>query len=132
MPDATDISPDMMKLMQGGGTAQNMPPDASPGTQPQQNEGERMQAHAKVQMAMTLLEQSLVAFGSSSEDGRAVLTCLKALSKFGSDREKGRDLIPSEIMNLVGSLPGQAGGAMMAPPGGGGMQPPGGMPPGMA
>jgi hypothetical protein len=129
MPDMPggDVSPDMMKLMQSGREG-NMPPADSPGTSDQGNEGERMQAHAKVQMAMTLLEQTVVAFGSGSEEGKSVLTSLKALGhKFGSDREKGRELIPSEVMNLVGNMPGKAGGSQSSPPPGGGM-PPGGMP----
>lgn len=128
-----DISPDLMKLMQGDQTAGNMPPADTQATSQQPNEGEKMQAHAKVQMAMKLLEQSIMAFGSSSEEGKSVLRSLTALGhKFGKGEDKGSDLIPSEIMNLVGSLPGQAGGSAMAPPPGGGMQPPGGQPPGMA
>lgn len=116
-----EISPDMMKLMQGGGAA-NMPPSGTPSADDQGNAGEKMQAQAKVQMAMTLLEQTIMAFGSGSEEGKAVLTSLKALGhKFGTDREKGRELIPSEIMNLVGNLPGKAGGSPATPPGGGGM-----------
>lgn len=133
------ISPDLMKLMQGGDQkAGNMAPAGTPASTPQQNEGERMQAHARVQMGMSLLEQALVAFGSGSEEGKAVLASLKALSgKFGSDREKGRELIPSEVMNLVGGMPGNMGGGPAAGPGGGGMPPPPGGPapggmPGMA
>jgi len=117
----------MMKLMQGGREG-NTPPADSSGASDQGNEGERMQAQAKVQMAMTILEQTIMAFGSGSEEGKAVLKALNALGhKFGSNRDKGRELIPSEVMNLVGNLPGKAGGSQSAPPPGGGM-PPGGMP----
>jgi hypothetical protein len=120
-----------MKLMQGGGAGAQMPPRTSPMSTPQPNEGEKQGASVQVQMAMDLLEQTLSAFGSESDEGQAVLTALKSLGgKFGSKREKGRDLIPSEIMNLVSSMPKSArpGAAPAgAPPGmppAGGMQPP--------
>ncbi len=120
-----------MKMMQGGEAGGNMPPAGTANVSPQENEGQKMQAGAKVQMAMTLLEQALVAFGSGSEEGQSVIKSLNSLGgKFGTDREKGRELIPSEIMNLVGDLPGRAGGSPMAPPGGG--MSPAAMPPGMA
>lgn len=136
------ISPDLMKLMQGGDkSAGNMPPVSSSGSSPQENEGEKLQAHARVQMGMTLLEQSLSAFGAGSPEGQSILSALKALGgKFGHDREKGREIIPSEVMNLVGGMPGGAGGApaggpgggMPPPPPGGGMPGGGATPPGMA
>ena len=129
------IPPDLMKLMQGGGN----PPGAAPGvggapqqqgpvsapmSTPQPNEGEKQGAMAQVQMAIDLLEQTLKPFGSETEEGQVILDALKKLSsKFGDKKEKARGLIPSEIMNLVSSLPKGAGG--MAPQAQGGMpQPP--------
>ena len=93
---------------------------------PQENKGEQKGAMVQVQMAIDILEQALPAFGSETEEGHAVLDALKGLSKkFASKRDKGRELIPSEIMNLVSSMPKPQGVAM---PGGA----PGGAPPGAA
>ena len=142
-----DIPPDLMKLMQGGGNPPGQPPmpgggapdqgpTSSPMSTPQPNEGEKQGAMAQVQMAIDLMEQTLKAFGSETEEGQTILNALQTLTKtFGDKKEKSRGLIPSEIMNLVSSLPKGAGG--MQPPGAGasppgappGAQPPGGMPP---
>ena len=103
---AENIPPELMKLMQGGGQAGQPSPRTSPMMTPQKNEGEREGAMVQVQMAMRLLEQTLATFGSDSDDRQSVLKALGSLGKkFGSSREKGGDLIPSEIMNLVSSLP---------------------------
>jgi hypothetical protein len=97
---------------------------------PQSNEGDKQGAMAQVQMATKILEQTLAAFGSGSDEGKSVLGALTTLNKaFGASSEKGRDLIPSEIMNMVGSMP-QSAQAQMQPPGmppgqpGGQQQPP--------
>lgn len=110
-----------MMQKQGSGQAA---PASSPMSTPQPNEGDKQGAMAQVQMATKILEQTLGAFGSSSDEGKAVLDALTKLGKaFGASSEKGRDLIPSEIMNMVGSMP-QSAQAQMAPPGGGAQQPP--------
>ena len=106
--------------MQGGGQPQGgQPPQegapsgpvSSPMSAPQPNEGEKQHAMAQVQMAIELLEQTLAKFGSDSDEGQAVLDVLKKLgSKFGDKKDKARGLIPSEIMNLVASLPKEVGG----------------------
>jgi len=143
MPD--NIPPELMALMQGGaqpgsagavgGAAPNSAPVSSPMSNPQPNEGEKQAAMSQVQMAVDLLEQTLPPFGSETPEGKAILSVLKVLSAtFGEKKDKARGLIPSEIMNLVASLPKGAGqGAPAgAPPGmPPGMPPmPGGMPPG--
>ncbi len=83
-----------------------------------------------VSLAMDLLEQTLPALGSESEEGRTVLTCLAGLSKkFGHTRAKAQGLQPAELQQLMAALP-SAGGmspeakAMGQQP----MQIPGGMP----
>lgn len=131
------IDPKLMEMMQGGGQPPGAPgagetppgPVSAPMSTPQPNEGEKQGAMAQVQMAVDLLEQTLAPFGSESEEGQVILEALKKLGgKFGSKKEKARGLIPSEIMNLVSSLPkgmgGMPSGAGAAPPG----MPPGGMP----
>lgn len=117
-----EISPQMMDMMRGKGEQQ--PPASAPMSTPQDNAGEKQGAMAQVQMATKILEQTLAAFGSTSDEGKAVLDALKGLGKaFGASAEKGKDLIPSEIMNMVGSMP-QSAQAQMQPPGGGQQQPP--------
>lgn len=137
MPDGQQIDPQLMALMQQGGAGAagpgaQMPPVSSPMSTPQPAEGDKQGGMVQVQMAMDLLEQTLPMFGSDSEEGKAILSALTGMSKkFSSNREKGRELIPSEIKNLVASLPQSAGGAGGAGAAG---APPGaapGMPPGM-
>lgn len=130
MPGQQQIPPELMQMMQGGGaSAGNNPPQSSPMSNPQEEEGKKQGAKAQVHMAIALLEQTLASFGSMGDEGKAVRRALDALGdEFGSEREKGRELIPSEIMNLVSSLPQGAGGGQQPgqmPPGGGA---PGGMP----
>lgn len=119
----------MMQMMRDKGGEQT-PPASSQMSTPQSNEGDKQGAMAQVQMATKILEQTLAAFGSGSDEGKSVLGALTTLNKaFGASSEKGRDLIPSEIMNMVGSMP-QSAQAQMQPPGmppgqpGGQQQPP--------
>lgn len=110
-----EASPELMKLMQGegGGNA----PRTSPMSTPQPNEGEKQGALPSVIMAMKVLENTLSAFGSDTEEGQSVLAALKTLgSKFGeAKREKGGNMISSELANLVSSLPKGSRGNV-APP----------------
>jgi len=133
------IPPELQKLMGGGqnpapqspmlgGGAPPNGPASAPMSTPQPNEGEKQGAMAQVQMATDLLEQTLKPFGSETEEGQVILEVLKKLgTKFGDKKEKARGLIPSEIMNLVSSLPKGVGG--MPPPGAGAPPPGAGMPP---
>jgi hypothetical protein len=135
------VPPDLMKLMAGaqgagGGAASSAPPSmpsaagGAPMSTPQPPQGEKQSAMVNVSLAMDLLEQTLPALGSESEEGRTVLTCLAGLSKkFGHTRAKSQGLQPAELQQLMAALPG-AGGmspeakAMGQQP----MQMPGGMP----
>lgn len=124
-----NIPPELMNVMQGGQPPAGAPqatqaPTSSPMSTPQPNEGEKGGAMAQVQMAMHVLEQTLVPFGSSSPEGEAILKVLQTLGKqFGETKDKGRSLIPSEIMNLVAGMPK---GSAPQPPGAG--APPGAAP----
>lgn len=96
-------------------------------TTPQPNEGEQQAANVDISMAMDLLEKSLMAFGSESDQGKTLLTCLTGLSKtFGAQRPKSQSLVPAELKQLMSSLPQGGGGTpeMKA------MGAPGGAPPG--
>lgn len=133
------VPPGLMAQMQKGpppgmvphGQPGQMPPVSAPMSTPQPNEGEKQQASAQVQMAMDILERTLPAFGSESEEGAAVIDVLGKLNKKfgGTQRAKSKEMMPSEIMNLVASLPkGPMGVHPGGPPPGAGGPPPG-MPP---
>src|SRR5271166_6387539 len=117
------ISPELMKLVQGQKGAQQ-PPRTSPMSTPQPNEGEKQGALPKVIMAMKVLEGTVQALGADTNEGQAVLSALKTLgAKFGEkSREKGGDMISSELANMVSALPQGARGNV-APPPQQGMQP---------
>jgi hypothetical protein len=128
-------------------SAEQVPPMGSPMSTPEPKMGNKEAAKVNISMAMDLLEQSLPAFGSESEEGKAVLNAIRAMTSIiGKKQMKTGELQGSEILQLLQSLP-QAGGATpeskamsqaplipgMTPPGGaapGGMPPPGGGAPG--
>lgn len=128
------ISPEMMKLVGGaGGPPPGAPPGTPPGapqaapvaspmSTPQPKDGEREGAFVQIQMAMDLIEKTLPALGSETDEGGAAIAALQQLRKaFGDKRDKARDMMPAEIQSLQALLPKAPGGP-----------PPGGMPPGGA
>ena len=109
---------------------QETPPTGSPMSTPEPKFGTREGAMINLGMAMDLIEQSLPALGSESEEGQRALAAIRALtSALGPRKNKVNELQQSEILQMLQSLP-QAGGmtpearAMQAAP-----TP--GMPPGM-
>jgi hypothetical protein len=119
----------LMKLMAGGGgtdsaagpnpmsaaAPSNEAPGGGPMSTPGPKEGEIQKARVNISMVFQLLEQSLPAFGSQSEEGKSVLQALSTLTKrFGKDRQKADQLIPAELMQLVQSVPGMGGGTPAA------------------
>ena len=133
------MNPQLMQLVGGGGAGGPAPqgapqgpaagPAGSPMSNPQVPEGDKQNAIVTVSMAMDLLAHTIPGLGVKSEEGQAVMDCLTKLGKhFGTARTKSKDLIPAELMQLMGSLP-QAGGmspeakAMGQQPMPGGMQP---------
>ena len=78
---------------------------------PQVPEGDKQNAMITVSMAMDLLAHTLPGLGAKSEEGQTVIEVLGKLGKkFGTERTKSKELIPAELMQLMGALP-QAGGA---------------------
>jgi len=105
------------------------PAGGAPMSTPQPAQGEKANAMVNVSLAMDLLEQTLHALGSESEEGQTILTCLSSLSKkFGHTRAKSQELVPAELMQLMSQLP-QMGG--MSPEAKAMGQKPMGMPPGV-
>ena len=86
-------------------------PMSSPMSTPEPKMGEKETAAINVQTAMDLLEQSLPKLGGDSDEGKAVMDAVDKLAKvFGKRESKTRELMPTEIMNMISALP-QAGGA---------------------
>ena len=120
-----------------------VPPMGSPMSTPETKLGSKEAARINLGMAQDLLEQSLPALGSDTEEGKAALSAISAINKvLGARKNKTNELQQSEILQMLQTLP-QAGGGTpegkaMAnapipgmPPAGGMPPPPGGMPPGM-
>jgi hypothetical protein len=137
--------PDMPSAMSDSSTA----PAGAPMSTPEPKMGNREAAMINVGMAIDLLEQSLPAIGSESDEGRKVLAAIRSMSEvIGPRKGKTNELQQSEILQMLQTLP-QAGGAtpegkamsqapaisgmppgmgMPPPPPGGGMPMPGGLP----
>ena len=107
-PENTDIpAPDSA----GSSPDSSTPPMASPMSTPEPKMGSKAAANINIQMAMDLLEQSLPALGSESEEGQQIMKSLASLHKmFGKREAKNRELMPAEILQMIQTLP-QAGGA---------------------
>jgi len=102
-------------------------PVSAPMSTPEPKKGDKQNAMINVSLAQDLLEQTLPALGSETEEGRIILKVLSTLSeKFGESTRKSKDLVPSELMQLMHNLP-QMGGMspeMKALQGGAGGSPP--------
>lgn len=109
------------------------PPMASPMSTPEPKMGSKEAAMINLGMAMDLLEQSLPALGSESEEGQKALNAIRVLNGIlGQRKNKTNELQQSEILQMLQTLP-QAGGASpegraMAQAPIPGMPPAGGMP----
>lgn len=96
------MSPEMMNAPGG-----NQPPSGGPMSTPQPKEGLQQAAMVKISMTLQMLEQALPAFGSASEQGKAILNALKTLTNtFGKSRAEGDKMIPAELMELVQGMKG--------------------------
>jgi len=112
------------------------PPMSSPMSTPEPKMGSKEAAMINLGMAMDLLEQSLPALGSETEEGQKALGAIRTLTGIlGPRKNKTNELQQSEILQMLQTLP-QAGGATPEgkamsqapipgmPPQGGGMPPP--------
>ena len=109
-------------------------PMGSPMSTPEPKMGNREASMINLSMAQDLLEQALPAVGSDSDEGRQILAAINTLNRvIGPKKSKTNELQPTEIMQMLQTLP-QAGGAtaegkaMAQAPKIPGMSP-GGMPP---
>ena len=118
--------PDM--LPPGGDGPAGAPPagpSASPMSNPTEQEGLKAQAMQGIQLAIKLLEASLLPFGTQSPEGKKILSAINGLSKM-SGPSGGPDLNQAEVKMLAAKA-GPQGAGGPPPPG----PPPGGMPGGM-
>lgn len=111
----------MMPGMPGGpATPPPMEAMGSPMSTPQPAAGDMAAAQVQIGMAMDMLEKSLYAFGSESQEGQSILSALQTLTKkFGEARSNTKELIPEEMRQLLqGMKPSPVAQAMQqaAPP----------------
>ena len=87
-----------------------VPPMGSPMSTPETKLGSKEAARINLGMAQDLLEQSLPAFGSDTDEGKAALSAISAINKvLGPRKNKTNELQQSEILQMLQTLP-QAGG----------------------
>lgn len=129
------VPPDAMPAPQApmpeAGAPVDGAPSAAPMMTPQEPAGQKQGARVNVLMAVKILERALADFGSTTEEGEAVLSAIKSLSrKFGKQESQTQELLPAEMGIIQQALagPGQTGGPPGMPPGGAPPAPPG--PPG--
>ena len=112
------------------------PPIASPMSTPEPKMGSREAAMINIGMAMDLLEQSIPALGTDTEEAKKTLDAIRNLTGIlGPRKGQTNELQQAEIIQMLQSLP-QAGGATPEgkalasapvpgmPPGGGAPTPP--------
>ena len=86
------------------------PPMSSPMSTPEPKMGSKEGAMINIGMALDLIEESLPALGSDSEEGEKALNSIRTLSGLlGPRKNKTNELQQSEILQMLQTLP-QAGG----------------------
>ena len=105
-------APAPMPMAQPGAMSDaETPPMASPMSTPEPKMGSKEAAMINLGMAMDLLEQSLPALGSETEEGQKALGAIRTLTGIlGPRKNKTNELQQSEILQMLQTLP-QAGGA---------------------
>jgi len=92
---------------------------------PTETEGLKAQALQGIQLAIKLLESSLLPFGTQSPEGKKILSAINGLAKLGGD-PGGPDMNQAQVKMLAAQAGPQGAGSPPPPPQGGGA--PGGMP----
>jgi len=115
------VPPELMKALAGGAppsgaaaaAAPGGAPPAAPGPAgspmmtPGPKQGNIAGAKADVQVVIKKLTQALQTFQPTSEDGKAIMKAIGALTKhFGETEGKDKELMPAEIMQAVSGLAG--------------------------
>lgn len=87
-------------------------PSASPTPQVQEKKGLKAAALSNLKIAQNMLEQALTAFQPEDQEYKVALDCLGKLAKIAGKSEGG-DLVPAQVMRMVGQLPQMGGGSDM-------------------
>lgn len=132
-----EVAPAGAPTLPGEGTPMPpTPPMEGPMTTPEPKAGQREAALINVSMALDLIEQALPAVGSTTPEGKKLLSVLNSLTGLlGPKKQRVGELQNAEILQMLQNLPQAGGGTpasrMMeqAPPNLGLMTPPGGTPP---
>jgi hypothetical protein len=104
---------DLQKLIGSPQTPSGDPssaPNGAPMSTEQPKEGDKLNAKTQVTVAMSMLEQALMALGSHSEEGRVVMESLMKLSKY-FHKEETNELVPAQLMSMMQSMPQVGGGS---------------------
>jgi hypothetical protein len=115
---------DMMNLIKSGQGMESEPatppafeqdegtaPMASPMSTPEPKRGEEEAARLNVMMALDMLQQAMAAFDMNSPETKTIEKVVADITRrFGEREADTRRLMPSEIIQMIQSLP-QAGGA---------------------
>jgi hypothetical protein len=90
-----------------GGSPPAPGPGGSPMMAPSRKEGNLAGGRADIQVVVKKLTQSLQTFSPSTDEGKAIMKALSALTKaFGETEGKDKELMPAEIMQAVANLAG--------------------------
>jgi len=116
------VPPEIMQALGGAGGAGGAPPmpQAAPGGKPPapgpggapmmapaRKEGNLAGARADIQVCIKKLAQALQTFSPTSDDGKAIMKAIGALTRnFGDTEGKDKELMPAEIMQAVSGLAG--------------------------
>lgn len=86
-------------------------PMASPMTTPEPAKGEEEKARLNIMMALDMLQSAMGVFAPESKEAKTVEKLVADITRtFGERESDTRRLIPSEILQMIQTLP-QAGGA---------------------
>lgn len=108
-----EMPADLQKLIGSPNQVQGDPssaPSGAPMSTEQPKDGDKMAAKNQVTVAMTMLEQALMALGSHSEEGRVVMDTLMKLSKY-FHKEDNNELVPAQLMSMMQGMPQVGGGS---------------------
>ena len=118
------VPPEILQRLQqaqgaGGppaGAAPNMPggapgagPGGSPTPQPQEKKGLKTSAMVNLSIAQNMIEQALTAFQPADPEYKACLKALNVLAPLAAKNDAS-DLVPAQVMRMVGEMPQMGGG----------------------
>lgn len=109
MPDNQGMPPELQQLIGSPMGEPSAAPKGAPMSNEVPKEGDKLAAKNQVTVAMTMLEQALMALGSHSEEGRVVMDTLMKLSKY-FHKQENNELVPAQLMSMMQSMPQVGGG----------------------